>query len=731
MGNTFTTTKIAFAISLGLFGGGAYAQEVSQHNDTAELEIIEVTAQKRVQNINKTAIAVTSISAEAISKSGNTSFDQVLKGVTGVEVQGLAQGAQIFIRGVGSSVDPGFADPAVATLIDGIYTGRTESVQSGAFDLARMEVLRGPQGTLYGRNASGGSVNIITQNPLLDETEGYVRLQLGNYGLVRTEGALNVAPNEDLALRVSGFKSDRDGYISDGSMDDDSWGLRAKLLFLPADNATLLAKYEVSASSGHGMNTVPVPNSAGNLVFPPFLGSVTESGWVTADNSDAWENDAQHLPGVSERKAETLSLQLDINFGWGDLTLLPAYSKQENMEKTSHLFGILDPDLSCGCTDDYTEGTGNATYKSLETRFTSSVDSSWDWIIGLYYLNSQGDLGGDGQEIDLDDGTYILNQGFAPSTTTAVFAQSTYPINDMFRVTTGLRWSKDSRESNYELFSPEGSLFEEGYDKNVAESITWKAGLEYDLAQNSLLYVHVATGFKQGGVSQTVPVQKYDPEKLTSYEVGLKNRLLGGTLQLNSAIFFYDYKNYQLQSLTSMAAGSTGSYSNFQLISNAGNSQIQGAEATVEWAVSSAGRLTGSLTYLHTEYGAAELPLNPFADGGPYQLKGRQMANSPEWALMLGYEHSWELDDGELIASINSKYSEGYFTTTEYYLPGAWQDSYTRTDATLRYVANDGWSAGLWLKNLENDAQTAYVYPVYRRFVNEPFTFGLNVNYPF
>ena len=173
---------------------------------SALLNAVVVTAQKRESTVQSTPISIGVVTAEEIALAPDNSLDDLLQNVPGVEVQGLAQGGQVYVRGIGSSIDPTFADPAVALMVDGAYNGRTESVVGGVYDVERVEVLRGPQGTLYGRNASGGSINVITANPVLKNT-GYVRAQLGNYSLWKVEAMGNAKISNTAAVRVAGFKA--------------------------------------------------------------------------------------------------------------------------------------------------------------------------------------------------------------------------------------------------------------------------------------------------------------------------------------------------------------------------------------------------------------------------------------------------------------------------------------------------------------------------------------------
>ena len=736
---------MSMLVAIGL-AGAAWADAAA----TGEgLEEVIVTAQKRSEDVQKTAISIATVSGEEMAAQGKTSLDAALKDVAGVQVQGLAQGAQIFIRGVGSSIDPSFADPAIALLVDGAYDGRTESVQAGAYDIARVEVLRGPQGTLYGRNASGGSVNVLTNNPDLGAFGASARVQLGNYSLKRGEAMLNLPLGETFGLRLAGFKEKRDGYIDDGSMDSNAWGARAKLLFRPSDRLSVTLKAEINRVDDLGPNTLPVPGSAGNLTFPPpifasnfnppvaipqnantcpgspFIGCAPQwlfpNGWITGSSSP-WSNDAQHPPGSEQRKSEVYQAQIDADVGIGTLTVLPAYSRHRNTLASSFLFGIL--------TGPYGVGTGNATYTSVEVRLASAASSRTKWLLGAYWLRSEGGPTFNGQtNTDTNGNTYTTDQTYQPGRTLAAFGQLTYPVTDAFRLTGGLRFSQDKTATDYQVTSPTA-----GYDSGVVSyqhsqpSTTYKAGIEYDLAAHSMLYAHVATGFKQGGLSPSVPPTVFEPEKLTSYELGLKNRFADNSVQVNLAAFYYDYRNYQLSSFDTVPLADTGLQVTSPVVHNAKSGRIAGSEIEVEWLASQADTIRISLTTLDATYGEIVLPNNPFVNQGPYELLGKPMANSPRLTASFAYDHTWTLPYGRLTTGFNTRYSDGYYTTPELYLPGAYQDSYTRTGAQIRFAApGDRWSLALWGNNLENHAQTTYVFPAYRRFVTAPRTYGLTL----
>lgn len=704
-----------------------------------QLQEVVITAQKRAQSAQKTPIVMSVISGDEMAAKGQNSIDAVLAGTPGVEVQNLANGAQIFIRGVGSSIDPSFADPAVALMLDGAYQGRTESSAAGTFDIARMEVLSGPQGTLYGRNATGGVVNVLTANPDLAGKEGYVRAQVGDYGLRRGEAMYNLPINARLGLRFSGFREMRNGYIDDGSMDADSWGARVKLLYQPVDWLKIVAKAETYRSGGHGTNTVPTPGSAGNLTFPPtmlatnFDASITNgppftggapiwrypNGWPTASSSP-WSNDAVHAPGRIERKSNSYSVQVDADLGFAQLTVLPAYTTGVNTLVSNFLFGTL--------AGDYDVVTVPNQYRSLEARLSSPASSPTKWLVGAYHMNAGGGFGD-----EQTSGAFHFTQQYLPSKTQAVFGQMTYPLTNRLRATAGLRFSKDSQGQQYMIENLSTGLDIRAEDLTTNRSSQYKVGGEYDLTPSSMAYAHIATGFKQGGLSPTIPAISYQPENLITYEAGVKNRFLNNRLQLNLSAFLYKYKHYQVTYLQVLELGTSGELLNFPTIVNASTpGHNKGAELGLDWRVTPNDRFKAALTFLHAKYGKVTLPNNPFVNQGDYSLEGHDMQNSPKWTTNLGYDHTFDVGEGQLIAGINSKLSKSYYVSAEQYLPGAYQAGFSRTDLSLRYIAPDEhWSLGLTLKNLEDKAQTTFVFPAYRRFVTAPRTAALQLEYRF
>ena len=756
----------------------AQASAQAGSDDPARLSEIVVTAQKRQESIQDTPLSITAVTGDEIQKQAQGTLDAVLRNVPGVEMQGLAQGTQIYIRGVGSSIDPSFADPSIALMVDGAYNGRTEGVESGAYDIARVEVLRGPQGTLYGRNASGGIVNVITEDPKVDGLHGYVRGQIGNYDLGRLEASVNIPVGDRIAMRVAGYREKRDGFVDDGSNDSNSWGMRGKLLVQPADWLRVVAKIDIYRARGKGMNTVPVPGSAGNLGFPPpffftnfnppvafgtnppvcpgspFVGCAPvarfPNGWVQAKPGDPWSNNAEHVPGLIRREAETYALDVQADLGFATLTVLPSLTRSKNRLLSNYLFGSIVPGPDAayaggpafptagGATFSnagYTNQQSTTRYKSVEARLTSNGDGPFKYVAGFYYLKSDpGSVQLPATGFTSGGAPYSLANTLQPGETIAGFGQLTYSLSDAFRVTGGLRISRDKSGQDYAITVGTASSGTSTY-KQTQNSTQYKLGVEYDLGEQSLLYGHVSTGFKQGGISPTFPPARFRPEKLTAFEIGSKNRFWDDRVQINLAAFHYRYKDYQYSTFANLpiidAAGQSIGSTTFIVINNAGSTKINGAEAALDFIPWPHGKITAAATYLDAKYGHAVLPNNPFVNQGLFNLDGKQIQNSPKWSANLGFEQGFEIGPGLVTLGVHSHLSTSYYTTPEQYMPGARQGGYTRTDLSARFEADAGWSITAIVRNVEKNAQTTYVFPAYRRFVTAPRTFVVTAGYNF
>lgn len=720
----------------------------AQENDFYEftLEEITVTAEKREANVQDVAASVTAITGADMRDKAQTTLDSVLSDVAGLKIGGASAGSVITIRGVASLLDTEQADPSTAIMVDGVYSERAEKVMSAMFDMERVEVLRGPQGTLYGRNAIGGIVNLVSKSPT-DKFEATGNFQIGEYNLKHFDGALNIPLSDKVTGRLAFMRDLRDGYLSNGQNNSDKLSFRSKLSYKPNERLSFLAAIEINEDNSQIMTTVPVPGSAGNLPDISWVDEFDyEAGWGLPIGSDPWTQDEWHPFDwyVFHHVFTTYSIQMDWDLEWGKFMFLPSYT-----ETKREVFG----DSMCGTAKTYNQTevrVQRGTLWSGEARLTSPTYSAFDWIVGLYVQQSENRdniYDKNIQTFTLDTtGSWQFSTVREPGFVSAVFGQITYPVTDRFRLSGGVRYNQDTRKLSYRfgngnITDPTDPYYDlatvnaEGYreytsplltyDTSISE-YTYKGGIEYDVSEDSMLYAQISSGFKAGGLNNTAPPTTYDPEKLISYEIGSKNYFLDKRLMVNIGAYYYDYEDMQIMIRSEVDVGDTGEEGYGSIILNAKNGKNSGLEIETDYLVTPDDILKASFTYMQTEYGKTTYP--SYVD----VLAGQDMVNAPTWSGTLGYQHSWDLDDGaQISASFNTKLSDGYYTTVEQ-VDGRWQDSYHRSEAYVNYYSASGrWSSGLWMKNIENDAQTTFVMGFYRRKITDPRTFGMNISFTF
>lgn len=772
---SFIAILLGVAFILGSFPA-LYAQESASEEFT--LEEITVTAEKRAVNVQDIAMSVSAVLGADIRDRAQNTLEAVLRDIASVELGYGNRGAWVNIRGVGHYVDTSLADPAVAVMEDNIYNGNSLASFDNMYDIERVEVLRGPQGTLYGRNATGGTVNVISKRPTR-EFEMTGNLQVGDYNLHHFDGAINFAISEKWAGRVAVLRETRDGYLSSGDLDSNAFGARIKLLYEPSNSFSVLATYEYAWNYDHGSNTVPAPGSAGNLpcLGPPNtcgyakpdanrdgvaddvldadlnetadldgdgwpdgdgIPDLVQTGWVVPAGADEWTNDEWHPGGSSYVLRKAYSLEINWDFGWGVLTAIPAFAESYNHNVDDHLDGLSQ---NRGVQAyDLGEGQRNARDQtSGELRIASPSDSDWFWIAGYYYMKS------DNKRIGFlmqDPTTWADDQYHVatlnnPIYSTAFFGQTTYPVTDRFRVTGGIRFANDKEKRDFRIggsYSTGEVFYDTGwitYNSDV-NSTTYKAGIEFDVAEDSMLYAQIATGFKQGGLNTTAPPRPFKPEELTAYELGIKNRFLDNRMQLNLEAYYYYYDQMQCQMPDSAPIGDTGQMQGFMAIVNAEEGTNKGLDLEMDYLFTKNDKATVTLSYMNSELGHFVLPPNPFQTvPAPFDMTGQPFANAPKWAVGLSYEHTWMLDNGATVTGhIDSKISAGYHKGFEYQFPYNWNESYHRSNANLTYSTEDGkWSVSAWVANIENGAQYTWAVPFYRQMIKPPRTFGMTVSF--
>jgi iron complex outermembrane receptor protein len=722
--------------------------------DSGGLEEVLVTAEKRTENVQKTPIAITTISGDEIAERAEDDLQTALRNVPSLQIEGTAQGGAVYIRGVGTNGDSNFVDPAVAINVDGIYTGRSESLSTGLYDINRIEILKGPQGTLVGRNSDGGDVNVITNSPVIGSSETKINLQYGNFSLVHADFAQNIPINESIAVRVAGLVENRDGYFTNDGYSSHVQALRVKILMEPTSNWSVLAWYSLSHQDGDLATTVPAQATATN----PFLGppsfvfnntsdrcgsSSPYGGWLDTQPNNPWYVDPCHPADRIDYRFETGALQSDWQESWGTVTLVPSYTYSRRYVLTNLVVGD-DPFFGGALSP----GLDGEDQKTVELRVRSPDSSPVWWVIGYYYLwsNNGGTFGGIAPNNFSVNGTTenlfnSISVGQSPTTSKAPYGEIKLPLTSTFRLVGGLRYTQDSKSIASQIVS----VYIPGYNSgnlidNVSYSATtYDAGIEYDLAPESMLYARTSTGYKAGGFDTTAtPPKSYGPEHVRAYELGLKNQFLNDSLRLNGDIYYYQYTDLQAQYSfnaalplpTAYIPTTGGPYTQFQqYVANAGAGTNKGAELEMQYRFTPHDELDLSATYTNAHYGN----FNPLTNPQLVSLDGETMAATPEDTETASYLHSWDVTGGKVTAQADTKISSSYYSSVNnranWY---SYQAPYTRSDASLMYEATKKWRVSLWIKNIEDKAQLGFGdFPLNRVFITDPRTYGVNYSATF
>lgn len=712
-------------------------------SDVTALEEIVVTAQKKSEDMQKASIAIDVVTSEALANSGVKNVVDLQDIIPAVRFVAADQ-MTVLIRGLGTINDNPGVSSSVGYSQDGVYLSHPPAVTPVLLDLERVEVLLGPQGTLYGRNTNAGVINFISRDPTFDRVSGFVKVGVGNYSAINSEAALNLPINNEWALRVSAGSEKHDGYSDDGTNDLNAWSARAKLLFAP--NSDFSAKLTLEGgrrnSLGQIYNGMCPP---GNI--DPFCASVPWKPW------GGFSPPPTGL--INDDKVYAGTLDLKANLGWADLTSITAYRGYDFYATTSPSanpttgmpnFLYTHPDHSRSFTQ--------------EIRLSSNHNERVSWVAGAFYSHES-----EPSYVRFDYiNTILQNPAFVnpplppnfyeqlsmvsqTDESIAGFGDATLSITDRFRLRAGLRYTNEKKDASGTIDTGATGIFalptEYTHSSESYSKLTWKAGLDFDVTAQNLLYATVSTGFKSGGLNNLpadVGLTTYAPEEITAYELGSKNRFVDDRVQVNLSVFRYDYKNYQTFVFYQPTGGPNAGSTLFPTV-NSQTATFEGGELSSEFALSTADRVGLSLSYLHNVYKefVIALPYVPVND-----LSGTDVPLSPRLAAVLSYQHVFQLGAaGNLTLGADAHYFDSYIVTGT---QGNFADNATYTQPSYtKYNANLSWRTGTWTvsafgRNLSNKATINTVaggYPVIDNFflinamVDPPRTYGVAVQKDF
>ncbi|NML87575.1 TonB-dependent receptor [Sphingobium sp. TB-6] len=727
-------------------GSASVASEGQQAADLAIGDII-VTAQKRSESVQRTPIAITAIGGENLRSAGISSVAALTQSVPGLQLGKFFGVPGVTLRGITlNALNFGVENP-IAFHTDGIYYGRPATALSGFYDIERVEVLRGAQGTLYGRNATGGSINIITADPTA-HLSGYAQLNYGNYDHLAVEGAVGGPLSEKVQVRIAGRWDYHDGYgvnEATGRKIDDNRerAIRGKVKILPTEDLTILLAADYYRSKTH-----PGIHFQGTISGGPLWGAVPPAflaGFVPGAAPTKLRNISQEYDPTSDSTFWGLSSTINLDLGSISLRSITGY-------RSSKSASLGDVDLTSASLISPSKVADDATQFSQELQIIGEGDSA-HWIVGGYYFHEK------------DDGS--LTSGFsnvflplfgAPTPATiyntqglytgsqiktdayAIFGQYTRKFTDQLSVTLGGRYSIETKstinQNVVDLFSPfdlssmgtlpatlaiqcGAGLPTIGYagsgvpcdPKHTWKAFTPKVGIDFQITPQTLFYASYTKGFKSGTYNFGVVQDAVKPEKLDDFEVGIKSTLLDGRLRANLAGFYYNYKDVQVYNTRPTQT----------VLENAAAAKIYGLEAEVIAKPTQALQFDLNGSWLHTEYSkyVAFDQLRPGgdgvttdADGQPaFNLKGNSLPQAPRLSGRLGAAYTLSSGMGDFTLRGEAVYTSKLYITQYNTDPVGAVKARTRFNLSLNFDAGDGHLyASLNAKNLGNKVKVINGY---------------------
>ena len=720
------------------------AQEAASAQERpTELAEVIVTAEKHTENLQHVALAVTAVSGSDLEDKLITDVMGLTGAAPGLTVS-HGFGTRFTIRGISeTNFDTNVEDKA-AVHVDGVFSSKPFGANVALFDIQRIEVLRGPQGTLYGQNAVSGVVNIITNRPV-NELLAEASVGVGNYGRIEASAMGNVPLSDTLQLRAA-FQSVRhSGYLEQNEPglirfdDEDTIAGRVSLAWQPSEAISLLLSGNFAHEGGNGPAQVLAPHTQPNSVgvFVPQVVPPNKGFLIPTYYGSPYGGNADFL-GVPQFDTTIWGVHAQLDWKLSDhvsLTWIPAYG----------VVNFLQQGVYWSVPASYHVPTREW---SNEIRLASpEADGRLQWTAGLYqhrnispYYSSVNA----GNAFGIPNFRYLQSFDDQNGASYAAFGQATFAVTDAIRLTGGGRFSVDQKsirgfvnlgDEGTARYAPaiDGTTIAVADNSATWRRFTWKGEVDADLTSHSLAYGSVTTGVHAGGFYDTASPNIFSPEKTISYEIGSKNRFLDNRLQLNGDIFYQRTSDYQVQAVRNVINIPGQPSQPATVVSNISQPQlVYGLEAELNFLLSSRDKFDVLLAYLHAYYSdGLSFQINP---GQPVQvLGGLQLPGAPRWNTTLSYEHDFDLPAQYTLAvHVDSNIQSSKWLTFDHE-PYTQQPSYTRTDAHIVLGAPQGrFETDLWIKNIEDTAVAEFASTspfgtgVYTN-VLPPRTFGVNV----
>ncbi len=780
---------IAISVGSALSTNAINAEELQQDKEARSIEVIEVRAQKRAQNVQHVGISVTAFSGDDLRSMGITQSNEVAAQVPNVTIanNGGSDGLPLFfIRGVGLTDFSNANSGPIAIYSNDVYLKAPRSQNFALFDIENVEILKGPQGTLFGRNTSGGAILFSSVKPT-EDFEGNINVNAGSFGTYAVEGGIGGEIADDLLVRVAGRYSKSEGYqenafTGESQAQPEKWALRSTFLYQATDNLKVTAIIEAGSKDGSN-----VPSKFRGLINPNTGGTCTPEETLTYTCANALGYVAQSddllkinnnlvLDHTEEYNSGTLRLDWDIsdNISFASISnhlSLEAFQADDTDGGPTQILELFLEEESNQFTQEF--------------QLLGQYDDS-SWVLGGYYLKDSAKADHDYELLQMfapifsqiptgtpiEDAQAALGPIFGLTGTTgifneiydqevesmSIFGQYELRFTDKWNLTLGARYTDekttmkldtifhatllpiDVTGDGVEDIMWSGSSHVVALDDEISDSnLSGKIGLDYFLDDNIMFYGSISTAFKAPGFNTSAvfsenEAKSFDSEEMTAVEFGVKSDLLDNQLRINASIFNYDYDNMQVYTSRTTESGVPARF-----IDNAAKGVYQGAELEVIAMLTENLRVQMGLSYIDAELQDffSEKGVDPETGEQIIEdLSGATTAFTPETSANIMLNHYWELASGELDLQVDYSWQdEVYHNTdnTEYKKT----PSYGLLNSRLMWTNGEGnLSVSIWAKNIADERYISYTsgleaFGILNDSIGMPRTVGASVSYSF
>lgn len=669
---------------------GAIAGLSSTPSFAAEADVIEeiiVTAEKRETSAQETAIALTAYDSEQLQLRGIADIQDLQWSVPNLIISPNSQSpvTYAYIRGIGSDQLVAGFDPGVAYHVDGVYIGQPSSMPGDLWDMERVEVLRGPQGTLYGRNTTGGSINVITKDPT-EEFEANFDVTGGNYEDVRERGAVSGALTDDISGRLSFINERNEGYQDDFTSHNgdvtDYYSVRGKLKFEISEDANLVLTAQQFQNNGNQSQKrrepfAPYTFPGTSFTVDIFAGAIPNP----RDPREVAKDYPERLRLTNDFYSARLTWDVDMGaLGPATLVAITGYL-------TNDWFQSADIDQSSNPVQ-FQRWTMNTNQISQEVRLVSAGQGPWEWIGGVFYFNENLSSDYFFQDSSIAGFTF-MNGGQLKTTSYAAYGQIGYDFRaegHPFKVVVGGRYTGDEKDINEYQVIPQFGVNRAGKDNKSWNEGTGKVEFDYFLTDDIFTYLDLSHGYKGGGFSLG-QFDSYDPEKVDSVELGIKSQFWNNRAQVNVATFYNDYKDLQVNFLQATSFTTD----------NAAQATIKGVELEMVLIPFDHLTLGSNLTWLNAQFDDYEF--TPTID-----LSGDTLNRAPEYTASTFVQYDYSMGDRGTITAR----ADYYWQDDVYYrvqnIARHRADAFFTADARVMWTSADAkWVVDTFVKNMTDE----------------------------